>query len=141
MSSEEGARKPRILVIDDDPGIRFILQYALEGRGMEVLMAPDGDEGVAMASQDVDLVLCDMMMPKMGGLEVCRHLRGEEATRGIPIIMLTAKTQEEDLVQAFELGADDYVVKPFSPNELVARVERSLQRREDRESSSGSSFL
>lgn len=123
--------KPRILVIEDDPAIRQGIRDALEFEGYLPLQAPDGDEGLRMAMQvDCDLVLLDLVLPKRDGLEILREVR---ATRpSLPVIVLTARGGEDDRVRGLQLGADDYVVKPFSVRELLARVDAVLRRSPER---------
>lgn len=121
---------PLVLVADDDPLIRELIQFRLERSGYAVVMAADGDEALALARDRLpDLAVLDVMMPGLNGYEVTRRLRAEEATRRIPIILLTARVQEADVAQGFEAGADDYLTKPFSPQELRARVQAILGRR------------
>ncbi len=118
--------KEKILVVDDERNIVELLKYNLEKEGYEVINAYDGFEAVTLAKQErPDLIVLDIMLPGQGGLEVCRIIRKE--TR-IPIIMATAKGEEIDKILGLELGADDYVTKPFSPRELVARVKAVLRR-------------
>ena len=125
-------RKATLLVIEDDPDIVELLRYNLEREGFRVLVATDGEHGLADAARNrPDLVLLDLMLPGLDGLEVCRRLRVQEPTRGIPVLMLTAKGEETDVVIGLEMGADDYLTKPFSPRELLARV-RALLRRAQR---------
>jgi len=123
----------RILVIEDDPDIALSLRLKLErDGGFEVVTAHDGAEGLRLAiRQPPDLVLLDVNLPGMDGFEVCRHLRKEPATAATPVIMLTARIGESDRVAGLELGADDYITKPFSPKEALARV-RAVLRRVDR---------
>jgi DNA-binding response OmpR family regulator len=118
---------PRVLTVEDEPDLRLILQDNLEFEGYEVLSASTGEEGldIAMAKQP-DLVLLDLLLPRMSGYEVCRRLRAEQFT--MPIIMLTARNAEMDRVAGLELGADDYVGKPFDPRELLARIRSVLRR-------------
>lgn len=117
----------QILVVDDEASIRELLTFNLQKNGYEVTAAADGREALAKAA-GMDLVLLDIMLPEVDGLEVCRRLKADPQTSGIPIIMLTAKTEEIDRVLGLELGADDYVVKPFSMRELLARVKAVLRR-------------
>jgi DNA-binding response OmpR family regulator len=118
-----------VLVIEDEPDIRDLLAFHLEREGYTVTKCGDGAEGLRLArSAPPDLILLDLMLPTMDGLEVCRRLRQDSATRAIPLVMLTARGHEVDRVLGLELGADDYVVKPFSPRELVARVRAVLRR-------------
>ncbi|HYN87912.1 MAG TPA: response regulator transcription factor [Ardenticatenaceae bacterium] len=117
---------PLILVVDDEPSIREVVALYLNRAGYRVSTAADGVEAVTLAAgQPVDLVILDLMLPKIEGLEVFRRLR---AVGNVPIIMLTARSSETDRIVGLELGADDYVVKPFSPRELVARVGAVLRR-------------
>lgn len=121
--------KGTILVIDDEKDLIELVSYNLEKEGFAVRSARNGEAGLARARSDLpDLVLVDLMMPGMDGLEVCRRLRSDTRTAAIPIIMLTAKSAESDRVVGLELGADDYVTKPFSPRELAARVKAVLRR-------------
>jgi two-component system phosphate regulon response regulator PhoB len=121
--------KKTILVIDDEKDLIELVRYNLEREGFEVRGALDGETGLAKAMQELpDVVLVDLMLPGIDGLEVCRLLRAESRTAGIPLIMLTAKAAESDRVVGLELGADDYVTKPFSPRELTARVRALLRR-------------
>ena len=121
--------RAKILVVEDEKNIAKVVAYNLEREGYQVALAGDGAEGLKKAQAQVpDLVILDLMLPKVDGLEVCRRLKVDRRTAGIPIIMLTAKTQEADRVVGLEMGADDYVPKPFSPRELVARVKAVLRR-------------
>ncbi|MCC6572465.1 MAG: response regulator [Planctomycetes bacterium] len=120
-----------MLVIEDETDILEVLRYNLSKNGYDVLTAESGEKGLDMANAKVpDMVLLDLMLPGVDGLEVCRQLRSRERTRAIPIIMLTAKGSEADIVLGLTLGADDYVAKPFSPTELVARIKAVLRRNE-----------
>ena len=122
-------RKGTILVIDDEKDLIELIRYNLEKDGFEVKGAVDGESGLALAAQELpDLILLDLMLPGIDGLEVCRMLRSETRTARIPVIMLTARGAESDRVVGLELGADDYVTKPFSPRELTARVKALLRR-------------
>lgn len=125
----------QILVVDDEASIRELLTFNLQKNGYEVTAAADGREALAKAA-GMDLVLLDIMLPEVDGLEVCRRLKADPQTSGIPIIMLTAKTEEIDRVLGLELGADDYVVKPFSMRELLARVKAVLRRSAKKDSQS-----
>jgi two-component system phosphate regulon response regulator PhoB len=121
--------QPRILIIEDERALTEVLTYNLQREGYETIVVHDGQEGLRKAHALLpDLILLDLMLPTMDGLEVCRELRAGEHTRHIPIIMLTAKTEETDQVVGFSLGADDYVTKPFSVKVLVQRI-KALQRR------------
>lgn len=118
-----------VLVIDDEKDLQELVRYNLEKEGFDVILARDGKSGLDIALRHrPDLIVLDLMMPGMDGLEVCRSLRGDERGRQIPLLMLTAKATEADRVVGLELGADDYVTKPFSPRELVARVKAILRR-------------
>lgn len=126
--------KAKILVVDDDPDIRRLVQYNLEKEGYQAITAPDGEQALRLvASEMPQLVILDLMLPDMDGLEFCRKMKQDEPTSGIPIIMLTAKGEEVDRVVGFELGAEDYITKPFSPRELVLRVKAILKRAAPRE--------
>jgi len=119
----------KIVVADDDADVRDLVQFKLEQSGMDVVSVGDGAAALeACASHGPDLVLLDVMMPGMSGLDVCRSLRRSPQLSGVPVIMLTARAQESDIAQGFEAGADDYVVKPFSPRELSSRVQAVLAR-------------
>jgi two-component system, OmpR family, alkaline phosphatase synthesis response regulator PhoP len=129
--------KRTILIIDDEKDIIELVDYNLQKEGFVVKWAGNGESGLEAAESDPpDLVLMDLMMPGMDGLEVCRRLRSDARTASIPIIMLTAKSGESDRVVGLELGADDYVTKPFSPRELSARVKAVLRRVSPQRSSS-----
>src|SRR5687768_7935937 len=122
----------RILIAEDDRDIADLVAHYLRKSGWEPHVAGAGDEALAYArSNPVDLILLDVMLPGLSGLEVCRALRADPTTAAVPIIMLTARAEETDRVAGLELGADDYVAKPFSANELVARI-RALMRRSQR---------
>ncbi len=125
---------PKILVVDDEPDALEVLEFNLKNAGYEVSTADDGEAALKKARQLLpDLILLDLMLPEVDGLEVCKLLRRDPATSGIPIIMVTAKAAEIDRVVGLELGADDYVTKPFSPRELVLRVRNLLRRRTEGE--------
>jgi two-component system response regulator MtrA len=128
---ERGEGMASVLVVDDDPDVCDLVTYKLEQSGFDVRRASDGDAALReVAAQVPDLVLLDIMMPGISGLEVLQRWRGNAATAGMPVIMLTAKAQENDVERGFELGADDYVVKPFSPRELARRVTAVMSRRQ-----------
>jgi len=121
--------KGRILVIDDEKDLIELVRYNLEKEGFQVKSAQNGERGLAAAMQELpDIILVDLMLPGIDGLEVCRSLRNHSRTARIPVIMLTAKSEESDRVLGLELGADDYVTKPFSPRELIARIKAVLRR-------------
>jgi len=131
MTRENTARET-ILIIEDDTDIQELVQYNLERQGYKVITANDGESGFKAAVQrPPDLVILDIMLPGIDGLTVCRRLRENNDTRHLPILMLTARGEESDIVIGLELGADDYVTKPFSPKELVARVRAVLRRSKD----------
>ena len=122
----------KILVAEDDRDIAELITHYLHKQGWTTHVASAGDEALAYARRHpVDLVVLDVMLPGLSGLEICRALRGDKATAAIPIIMVTARAEETDRIVGLEIGADDYLSKPFSPNELVARV-RALMRRSKR---------
>jgi two-component system phosphate regulon response regulator PhoB len=122
-------KKERILIVEDDEDILQLLSYNLEGGGFEIETAASGPDGLAMAKQgNYDLVILDLMLPGMDGFDVCRELKRGTETSETPIIMLTARSEEVDRIVGLELGADDYVVKPFSPRELILRVRAVLRR-------------
>jgi len=119
----------RVLIVEDEPDIRDLLAFHLEREGYQVSRCKSGAEALrAIAAAAPDLVLLDLMLPEMDGLEVCRRLRGDPRTVSLPVVMLTARGEEIDRVLGLELGADDYIVKPFSPKEVVARVRAVLRR-------------
>ena len=121
--------KETVLVIEDEKNIAELVKYNLEGAGFRVLQAARGDTGLEQARKTKpDLVILDLMLPELDGLEICKILKRNDNTAHIPILMLTAKSQETDKVVGLELGVDDYVTKPFSPKELVARVKVILRR-------------
>jgi DNA-binding response OmpR family regulator len=123
-------RRPLILIADDDEDIRELVVFRLERSGYDVMAAPDGEEAFRLAvDRTPDLAVLDVMMPKVDGYELTRRLRNNEPTSRMPVILLTARAQEEDVARGFEAGADDYIRKPFSPQELRARVQTLLGRR------------
>ena len=118
-----------ILVVEDDEHIAYILRFLLERNGFAVEQAIDGRQALdRFARPPPDLVLMDIMLPYHDGLELLDRLRGDPAWRGVPVLMLTAKAREADIVRALDLGADDYVTKPFQPEEVLARVRRMLRK-------------
>lgn len=126
----ETSSTPLVLVADDDPDILTLVGFRLERAGYDVLPARDGEEALALAlERQPDLAILDVMMPKLDGYEVTQRLRDNSATSGMPVILLTARVQEADITRGFEAGADDYIKKPFSPQELRARVQAILGRR------------
>lgn len=119
-----------ILVVEDEHDIRELISYTLEKEGYLVLSAADGLSGLEKAKErGPDLILLDIMLPDLDGLEVCRRIRKDEGTESIPVIMLTAKAEDTDVVTGLELGADDYIAKPFSPRVLIARIRSVLRRK------------
>ncbi len=118
-----------ILSIEDEPDIRELLKVTLEADGFRVISAATGEQGLQMArTEKPSLILLDLMLPKVSGLDICREIRADPEIAAIPILMLTAKATETDKVVGLEVGADDYVIKPFSPRELTARVKALLRR-------------
>lgn len=118
----------KILVIDDEENIRELIKFNLETAGYKVELAADGQQGLDKLNHSIDLVVLDLMLPIIDGLSVCRTIRGNEDYQQLPIIMLTAKGGEVDRILGLEMGADDYLTKPFSPRELVARIKAVLRR-------------
>ena len=122
-------KKPYILVAEDEDSLATLLGYNLEKEGFEVSIASQGEDAMIMISErQPDLLICDWMMPQISGIEICRRLRAQLETRNLPIIMLTARTEETDRVRGLDTGADDYIIKPFSTAELIARVKAVLRR-------------
>jgi two-component system, OmpR family, phosphate regulon response regulator PhoB len=123
------ANAPLVLLVEDEPAQREVLSYNLAAEGFRVHTAVDGDEAMLMAGEEVpDLILLDWMLPNLSGIEVCRRLKLRADTRAVPIIMLSARTEEVDKVRGLETGADDYIVKPYSVAELIARIRAALRR-------------
>ena len=123
------AKKPLVLVVEDEMPLTTLLRYNLEKEGYRVTEARDGEEAMMMSDEETpDLVLLDWMLPKISGIEVCRRLRGRAESRNMPIIMLTARGEEGDRIRGLDTGADDYITKPFSMTELLARVRAVLRR-------------
>ena len=119
-----------ILVVEDEPGIQEVLKFNLSQHGHDVIVAADAEEALSLLRGALpDLILLDWMLPGMSGVELARRLRGDGRLKTIPIIMLTARSEERDKVQGLETGADDYMTKPFSPRELLARIKAVLRRR------------
>jgi two-component system phosphate regulon response regulator PhoB len=124
-----GAAKPTILVVEDEAPLLTLLRYNLEKQGFRVDEAADGEEALLrVAEARPDLVLLDWMLPSVSGIEVCRQLRRKPGTRGLPIIMVTARTEDQDAVRALDTGADDYITKPFAMDSLLARIRALLRR-------------
>lgn len=133
-----------ILLVEDEQDLMELLSYNLSREGYQVLTAGSGEDGLKQARAfggKLDLVLLDLMLPGIDGLEVCRSLKGREATAGVPVVMLTAKGEESDIVHGLELGADDYITKPFSPRVLLARIQAVLRRSEKQGGRSSSSLV
>ncbi len=121
--------KPCILVIEDEPAQRELLAYNLAAEGFRVVLAGDGEEGLLKAAEEApDLVLLDWMLPLVSGLEVCRRLKARPETRAVPVLMVSARGEEPDRVRGLEIGADDYITKPYSLAELIARIRSHLRR-------------
>ena len=121
--------RPRILLVEDDPNLSELVRYNLEREDFSVETTPDGEEALLLARETPpDLVILDWMIESLSGIEVCRRLRRLPETANVPIIMLTARVEEEDRIRGLETGADDYITKPFSPRELTARVSAVLRR-------------
>jgi two-component system, OmpR family, phosphate regulon response regulator PhoB len=121
--------KPRLLIVEDDAALSELLVWQFQNAGYDVEQTPDGDEALLLATENApDVIILDWMIEQVPGIEVCRRLRRSPDTAQIPIIMLTARSAEEDRIRGLETGADDYVTKPFSPRELVARVHALLRR-------------
>jgi DNA-binding response OmpR family regulator len=137
MSGQSAAAPARLLVVEDDHDIAHLLSHSLGRAGFTVAVLHSGAEVLAEVRRALpDLVMLDLMLPGLDGLEICRTLRGDPRTASVPIIMLTARAEESDRIVGLELGADDYITKPFSPNEVVARV-RALLRRAHRATPQG----
>ncbi|TQV79887.1 phosphate regulon transcriptional regulator PhoB [Denitrobaculum tricleocarpae] len=121
--------KPLVLIVEDEAALVTLLRYNLEGEGFRVAEANDGEQALVLAKEETpDIVLLDWMLPLMSGIEVCRQMRRIPATRDVPIILLTARGEETDKVRGLDSGADDYITKPFSPAELIARIRAVLRR-------------
>ena len=121
--------RPTVLLVEDEPAQRELLAYNLEAEGFDVIAADNGEDGLILVDEnDPDLIVLDWMMPQLSGIEVCRRLKSNSKTRQIPVVMLSARAEEVDRVRGLETGADDYVVKPYSVIELMARVKAHLRR-------------
>ena len=121
--------RPTVLLVEDEPAQRELLAYNLEAEGFDVIAADNGEDGLILVDEnDPDLIVLDWMMPQLSGIEVCRRLKSNSKTRQIPVIMLSARAEEVDRARGLETGADDYVVKPYSVIELMARVKAHLRR-------------
>lgn len=120
---------PKVLLVEDEPAQREVLKYNLQSEGFDVVAAADGDEAVLLVEEETpDIIVLDWMLPGVSGIEICRRLKSKSHTRAIPVIMLSARAEEVDRVRGLETGADDYVVKPYSVLELMARVRSQLRR-------------
>ncbi len=123
------AEQPRVLIVEDEPAQREVLAYNLEAEGFRVSRAENGEEALLLVAEDApDIIVLDWMLPNVSGIEVCRRLKTRAETRAVPIIMLSARSEEVDRVRGLETGADDYVIKPYSIVELMARVRAQLRR-------------
>ena len=121
--------KPHVLIVEDEAALVTMLRYNLESQGYRVSEAVDGEEAILLVIEEPpDLILLDWMLPSLSGIEVCRRIRRNESARDVPIIMLTARGEDSDRVRGLDSGADDYITKPFSPRELMARVRAVLRR-------------
>ncbi|MEM1360183.1 MAG: phosphate regulon transcriptional regulator PhoB [Pseudomonadota bacterium] len=121
--------QPTVLIVEDEPAQREVLAYNLKAEGFRVTKAEDGEEALISVKEDTpDLIVLDWMLPSVSGIEICRQLKTRSETRGLPIIMLSARSEEVDRVRGLETGADDYVIKPYSVVELMARVRLQLRR-------------
>lgn len=121
--------QPHVLIVEDEPAQREVLSYNLEAEGFRTSKAENGEEALMMVSEETpDVIVLDWMLPSVSGIEVCRQLKTRAETKGVPIIMLSARSEEVDKVRGLETGADDYVVKPYSVSELMARVRTQLRR-------------
>lgn len=118
----------RILIVEDEENIRTVLKYNLELDGHTVDLAEDGQKGLDQVKNQPDLILLDIMMPVMDGLEACLKLKADPETKSIPVFMLTAKSQIGDIEEAFKVGADDYLTKPFDPTDLSERIAQKLEK-------------
>ena len=121
--------QPCILIVEDEPAQREVLAYNLEAEGYMIIHSDNGEDAMILVKEEMpDVIVLDWMMPQLSGIEVCRRLKSRSATRGIPVIMLSARSEDVDRVRGLETGADDYVVKPYSVIELMARVRSQLRR-------------
>lgn len=121
--------QPTVLIVEDEPAQREVLVYNLEAEGYRVCTAETGEEALMMvAEENPDLVVLDWMLPELSGIEVCRRLRARPETRAVPVIMLSARSEESDRIRGLETGADDYMVKPYSIAEMIARIRTQLRR-------------
>lgn len=129
MTERTMVQQPRVLLVEDEFAQREVLAYNLEAEGFDVIQADNGEDALLLVDEDhPDMIILDWMMPKLSGIEVCRRLKMRPETRGIPIIMLSARAEEVDRVRGLETGADDYVIKPYSMVELMARARAQIRR-------------
>ena len=132
----------KIFIVEDEPDILDVISYSLNREGFQIESSLDGAESIELIQQfKPDLILLDLMLPGMGGLDVCRHLKNDELSKHIPIIMVTAKGEESDIVLGLGLGADDYISKPFSPRELIARIKSVLRRSKESDNTKRSEII
>ncbi|HEX9886497.1 MAG TPA: response regulator transcription factor [Longimicrobiales bacterium] len=142
MAAPKQVTAPRVLVVEDEADIAALIAYQLTREGFRVETASTGVDALGAVNREIpDLVVLDRMLPGLSGDEVLRHLKQEVATRSMPVLMLTAKREQEDRIQGFELGADDYLTKPFSPRELVLRVQAILRRMREPADTGGGRIL
>jgi len=126
----DASARPRVVIADDDPDIRRLVQITVSNAGCDVTVASDGEQALELVrASPPDLVILDVLMPRMDGWEVARELKADPATQAVPIMFLTSRGQEHDVLEGFNSGAADYMVKPFSPRELQVRVRAVLSKR------------
>ena len=131
MQMDEKESRPRVVIADDDPDIRRLVEMTVTNAGCDVTVASDGEEALErVRASKPDLVILDVLMPRMDGWEVARALKSDPATREVPVMFLTSRGQEHDVLEGFDSGAVDYMVKPFSPRELQVRVRAVLAKRQ-----------
>ena len=131
MQMDEQESRPRVVIADDDPDIRRLVEMTVTNAGCDVTVASDGEEALERVRESKpDLVILDVLMPRMDGWEVARALKSDPATREVPVMFLTSRGQEHDVLEGFDSGAVDYIVKPFSPRELQVRVRAVLAKRQ-----------
>lgn len=141
-SAPKSGTAPRVLVVEDEPDIAALIAYQLTREGFRVETSSNGTEALTAVGREIpDLVVLDRMLPGLSGDDVLRQLRQESATRNIPVLVLTARREQEERIEGFELGADDYITKPFSPRELVLRVQAILRRSSEPAQSVGGRVL
>jgi len=131
MQMDEKESRPRVVIADDDPDIRRLVEMTVTNAGCDVTVASDGEEALERVRESKpDLVILDVLMPRMDGWEVARAIKSDPATREVPVMFLTSRGQEHDVLEGFDSGAVDYMVKPFSPRELQVRVRAVLAKRQ-----------